>query len=186
MVSHPRLDCRELLHGHHSCADSFPPGFHAMTLLPHAMSGSGKPCASGSKLGLVSFGGPPGRSPSCTVNWWSSGAGYRRRFLHALNYCMLLPGPEGAAVGHLYRLAHAPHAGWRGGGRTLCAAFARADRLELDLCGVRAGAWVATFLYGVKTRHGRHWCCRRCTASAAVPEESHAQPPLWAVAAGVL
>src|SRR5437868_4139434 len=35
------------------------------------------------------------RSRSCTASWWMRSAGCRRtRFLHALNYCMLLPGPE--------------------------------------------------------------------------------------------
>ena len=33
-----------------------------------------------------------------------------RRFLHALNYCMLLPGP-GAAACHPHRLIDAPHRG---------------------------------------------------------------------------
>ena len=36
-----------------------------------------------------------------------------RRFLHALNYCMLLPGPEAPAVGDLYWLADASHVGRR-------------------------------------------------------------------------
>jgi chromate transporter len=47
------------------------------------------------KLGLVSFGGPAGqiaimRQELVERRGWIS----ERRFLHALNYCMLLPGPE--------------------------------------------------------------------------------------------
>ena len=47
------------------------------------------------KLGLVSFGGPAGQIALMhrwlvEERWWIS----ERRFLHALNYCMLLPGPE--------------------------------------------------------------------------------------------
>jgi chromate transporter len=47
------------------------------------------------KLGLVSFGGPAGqiaimRQELVERRRWIS----ERRFLHALNYCMLLPGPE--------------------------------------------------------------------------------------------
>src|SRR5262245_54850237 len=47
------------------------------------------------KLGLVSFGGPAGQialmhQELVERRRWIS----ERRFLHALNYCMLLPGPE--------------------------------------------------------------------------------------------
>src|SRR5689334_14387847 len=47
------------------------------------------------KLGFVSFGGPAGqiaimhRELVDRLRWISE-----RRFLHALNYCMVLPGPE--------------------------------------------------------------------------------------------
>src|SRR5947208_13914095 len=47
------------------------------------------------KLGLISFGGPSGQIAMMHAELverrrWIS----ERRFLHALNYCMLLPGPE--------------------------------------------------------------------------------------------
>ncbi|MGL6041484.1 MAG: chromate transporter, partial [Deefgea sp.] len=47
------------------------------------------------KLGLMSFGGPAGQialmhQELVENRRWIS----ERRFLHALNYCMLLPGPE--------------------------------------------------------------------------------------------
>jgi hypothetical protein len=47
------------------------------------------------KLGFISFGGPAGQIPIMHSELverrrWIS----ERRFLHALNYCMLLPGPE--------------------------------------------------------------------------------------------
>ena len=47
------------------------------------------------KLGLISFGGPAGQiaimhQELVERRRWIS----ERRFLHALNYCMLLPGPE--------------------------------------------------------------------------------------------
>lgn len=47
------------------------------------------------KLGLISFGGPAGQISIMhqdlveNKRWISE-----KRFLHALNYCMLLPGPE--------------------------------------------------------------------------------------------
>ena len=66
----------------------------------------------------LSFGGPAGQIAVMhriivEEKRWVSEA----RFLHALNYCMLLPGPGGAAARHLYRLADAPYAGRRHGGR---------------------------------------------------------------------
>lgn len=47
------------------------------------------------KLGFISFGGPAGQISMMHHElvercWWIS----ERRFLHALNYCMVLPGPE--------------------------------------------------------------------------------------------
>ncbi len=47
------------------------------------------------KLGCISFGGPAGQialmhQELVEKRRWIS----ERRFLHALNYCMLLPGPE--------------------------------------------------------------------------------------------
>ena len=47
------------------------------------------------KLGLISFGGPAGQIALMHADLvekkrWIS----ERRFLHALNYCMVLPGPE--------------------------------------------------------------------------------------------
>ena len=47
------------------------------------------------KLGFVSFGGPAGQIAMMHTELverrrWIS----ERRFLHALNYCMVLPGPE--------------------------------------------------------------------------------------------
>src|SRR3954468_8831508 len=47
------------------------------------------------KLGLISFGGPAGQisimhQELVEQKRWIS----ERRFLHALNYCMVLPGPE--------------------------------------------------------------------------------------------
>jgi hypothetical protein len=64
------------------------------------------------KLGFISFGGPAGQiaimhRELVEQRRWIS----EKRFLHALNYCMLLPGPRGPATGHVHRLADAPHLG---------------------------------------------------------------------------
>ena len=50
------------------------------------------------KLGFISFGGPTGQIAIMHQDLverkrWIS----EKRFLHALNYCMVLPGPEGTA-----------------------------------------------------------------------------------------
>jgi chromate transporter len=57
------------------------------------------------KLGFISFGGPAGQIAIMHTELverrrWIS----ERRFLHALNYCMLLPGPEAQQL--------ATHIGW--------------------------------------------------------------------------
>ena len=77
------------------------------------------------RLGLVSFGGPAGqiallhRELVERRRWLSE-----RRYLHALNYCMLLPGPEATQLAtYLGWLMH----GVRGGlvGRRGCSAAVR-------------------------------------------------------------
>jgi chromate transporter len=54
-----------------------------------------KPSGSGSNVGFISFGGPAGQisilhQELVEQRRWIS----EKRFLHALNYCMVLPGPE--------------------------------------------------------------------------------------------
>src|SRR5918992_1243556 len=65
------------------------------------------------KLGFISFGGPTGQiaimhQELVERRRWIS----ENRFLHALNYCMLLPGPEATQLAtYIGWLFH----GWRGG-----------------------------------------------------------------------
>ena len=64
------------------------------------------------RIAALSFGGPAGQIAVMhrilvEEKRWIGEA----RFLHALNYCMLLPGPGGAAARHLHRLAAAPDQG---------------------------------------------------------------------------
>ena len=74
-----------------------------------------------------------------------------RRFLHALNYCMVLPGPGGAAARDLHRLAAAPDVGRRGRRRAVRAALARAaDRAVVALLAYGNVPAVAGVLYGIK------------------------------------
>ncbi len=65
------------------------------------------------KLGLVSFGGPAGQiaimhQELVVKRRWLS----ERRFLHALNYCMLLPGPEAQQLATY--IGWLMHRGWGG------------------------------------------------------------------------
>ncbi|MFN9805571.1 MAG: chromate efflux transporter [Betaproteobacteria bacterium] len=91
----------------------------------HAAPGEGRPPPPGFaealrfwlKLGFVSFGGPAGQIAIMHAELverrrWIS----ERRFLHALNYCMLLPGPEAQQLAtYLGWLMHRT-AGWLAAG----------------------------------------------------------------------
>jgi hypothetical protein len=87
------------------------------------------------KLGFISFGGPAGQIAIMHAELvkrrrWIS----EKRFLHALNYCMLLPGARGAATRDLHRVAHASDLGWDRRRRSLRAALAvHPRRPVLDL-----------------------------------------------------
>ena len=65
------------------------------------------------KLGFISFGGPAGQiavlhQELVEKRRWIS----ERRFLHALNYCMLLPGPEAQQL--VTYIGWLMHRGWGG------------------------------------------------------------------------
>ncbi|MDB6170793.1 MAG: chromate transporter [Chthoniobacteraceae bacterium] len=104
------------------------------------------------KLGLISFGGPAGQiaimhSELVEKKRWISEA----RFLHALNYCMLLPGPEAQQL--------ATYVGWllhkTAGGVVAGALFVIPSMFilwALSFIYVSYGAlpWVAALFYGLK------------------------------------
>ena len=104
------------------------------------------------KLGFISFGGPTGQiaimhAELVEKRRWISEA----RFLHALNYCMLLPGPEAQQL--------ATYVGWllhrTWGGVVAGALFVIPSMFilwALSLVYVTFGAvpWVAAIFYGLK------------------------------------
>jgi chromate transporter len=104
------------------------------------------------KLGFISFGGPAGQisimhQELVENRRWIS----ERRFLHALNYCMVLPGPEAQQL--------ATYIGWlmhrRLGGIVAGALFvlpSLAILIALSWVYVAFGnvPWVAGLLYGIK------------------------------------
>ena len=74
------------------------------------------------KLGFISFGGPAGQiaimhQELVERRRWIS----ERRFLHALNYCMVLPGPEAQQLAtYIGWLCTAPSAASLPGGFSSC------------------------------------------------------------------
>src|SRR2546423_6678791 len=104
------------------------------------------------KLGFISFGGPTGQIAIMQTELverkrWIS----QSRFLHALNYCMLLPGPEAQQL--------AIYIGWllhkTAGGVVAGALFVIPSMLVLWTLSFIYAAygnvpWVAAFFYGLK------------------------------------
>jgi hypothetical protein len=94
------------------------------------------------KLGFISFGGPAGQiaimhRELVEQRRWIS----EKRFLHALNYCMLLPGPEAQQLAtYIGWLMHRTWGGIVAGTLFRAALAVHPDRLELGLCGVRQRA----------------------------------------------
>jgi chromate transporter len=74
------------------------------------------------KLGFISFGGPAGQISIMHKSWLNVVVGSPKRFLHALNYCMLLPGPEAQQLAtYIGWLMHRTWGGsWQG---TVCTAI---------------------------------------------------------------
>jgi len=104
------------------------------------------------KLGFISFGGPAGqiaimhRELVEKARWISE-----RRFLHALNYCMLLPGPEAQQLAtYIGWLLHGTRGGIVAGGLFVLPSLVLL--IVLSWIYVRFGSVpaVAAVLYGVK------------------------------------
>lgn len=108
------------------------------------------------KLGLISFGGPAGqiaimhRELVERRRWISE-----RRFLHALNYCMMLPGPEAQQLAtYIGWLLHRTWGGVVAG--TLFVLPSLFILVGLSWVYVRFGevGWVAGLFYGIKPAVG--------------------------------
>jgi chromate transporter len=120
------------------------------------------------RLGFISFGGPAGQiaimhRELVEQRRWIS----EKRFLHALNYCMLLPGPEAQQLAtYIGWLMHRTWGGIVAG--TLFVLPSLFILIALSWVYVAFGnvPWVA----GCSTASSRRWlpsCCRPCSASAA-------------------
>jgi chromate transporter len=104
------------------------------------------------KLGFISFGGPAGqiaimhRELVEQKRWISE-----RRFLHALNYCMLLPGPEAQQLAtYIGWLMHRTWGGIVAGGLFVMPSLFILIGLSWVYAAFGHVSWVAGLFYGMK------------------------------------
>jgi len=104
------------------------------------------------KLGFISFGGPAGqiaimhRELVEQKRWISE-----RRFLHALNYCMLLPGPEAQQLAtYIGWLMHRTWGGIVAGGLFVLPSLFILIGLSWVYAAYGEVSWVAGLFYGIK------------------------------------
>jgi chromate transporter len=104
------------------------------------------------KLGFISFGGPAGQiaimHEELVVNrrWISE-----RRFLHALNFCMVLPGPEAQQLAtYIGWLMHRTKGGLIAGGLFVLPSLFILIGLSWVYIALGDVPWVAGLFYGIK------------------------------------
>jgi chromate transporter len=104
------------------------------------------------KLGFISFGGPAGqiaimhRELVEQKRWISE-----RRFLHALNYCMMLPGPEAQQLAtYIGWLMHRTWGGIVAGGLFVLPSLFILIALSWIYAAFGEVGWVAGLFYGIK------------------------------------
>src|SRR6186713_119399 len=104
------------------------------------------------KLGFISFGGPAGQiavmhQELVERRRWIS----ERRFLHALNFCMVLPGPEAQQLAtYLGWLMHGTLGGIVAGGLFVLPSLLILVALSWIYMAFGNVGWVAGLFYGIK------------------------------------
>ncbi len=104
------------------------------------------------KLGLISFGGPAGQisimhQELVENRRWIS----EKRFLHALNYCMLLPGPEAQQLAtYIGWLMHKTWGGVAAGALFVLPSLLLLIALSWVYVALGDLPWVAAVFYGIK------------------------------------
>ncbi|MCE2857749.1 MAG: chromate efflux transporter [Comamonadaceae bacterium] len=104
------------------------------------------------KLGFISFGGPAGQiaimhEELVVRRRWLS----EKRFLHALNYCMVLPGPEAQQLAtYIGWLMHKTRGGIVAGVLFVLPSLFILISLSWIYIAYGQVAWVAGFFYGIK------------------------------------
>jgi chromate transporter len=136
------------------------------------------------KLGLISFGGPAGqiaimqRELVDERRWISQG-----RFNHALNYCMLLPGPEAQQLAtYIGWLMHGTRGGIAAGALFVLPSLFIIIALSALYIGYGQIPWVAALFYGIQCAVAAlvlHALWRVGSKTLKHPAKS---PILWAVA----
>ncbi len=136
------------------------------------------------KLGLISFGGPAGqiaimqRELVDERRWISQG-----RFNHALNYCMLLPGPEAQQLAtYIGWLMHGTRGGIAAGALFVLPSLFIIIALSALYIGYGQIPWVAALFYGIQCAVAAlvlHALWRVGSKTLQYPTKS---PILWTVA----
>src|SRR3954465_11359778 len=104
------------------------------------------------KLGLISFGGPTGQIAIMQTELverkrWIS----QSRFLHALNYCMLLPGPEAQQLAiYIGWLLHRTAGGIVAGSLFVIPSIFVLWTLSFIYAAYGSVPWIAAIFYGLK------------------------------------
>ena len=137
------------------------------------------------KLGCISFGGPAGqiaimhRELVEQKRWISE-----KRFLHALNYCMLLPGPEAQQLAtYIGWLLHRTWGGVVAGALFVLPSLLLLIGLSWVYVVFGSVPWVAGLLYGVKPAVAALVVQAVHRIGSKVLKKPATAPALWAVAA---
>src|SRR4051812_31459584 len=135
-------------------------------------------------LGFVSFGGPAGQiaimhRELVERRAWIS----ERRFLHALNYCMVLPGPEAQQLAtYIGWLMHGTWGGIVAGGLFVLPSLFILVALSWIYVTYGSVAAVAAVLYGIKPAV----VAIVLAAAWRIGSRALRHPALWAIAAAAL
>ncbi len=136
------------------------------------------------KLGFISFGGPAGqiaimhRELVEEKRWISEG-----RFLHALNYCMLLPGPEAQQLAtYIGWLMHRSWGGIVAGGLFVLPSLFILIGLSWVYVAFGSVPWVAGLLYGIKPAVAAIVLQAVHRIGSKTLKTPSAAPLLWAIA----
>lgn len=133
------------------------------------------------KLGLISFGGPAGQisimhQELVESRRWIS----EKRFLHALNYCMLLPGPEAQQLAtYIGWLLHKTWGGVVAGALFVLPSLLILIALSWIYMAFGEVPWIAAIFYGIKP------AVTAIVVHAAwrIGRRTLKNPALWALAA---
>src|SRR3954462_12481215 len=135
-------------------------------------------------LGFVSFGGPAGQiaimhRELVERRAWIS----ERRFLHALNYCMVLPGPEAQQLAtYIGWLMHGAWGGIVAGGLFVLPSLFILTALSWIYVTYGSVPAVAAVLYGIKPAV----VAIVLAAAWRIGSRALRHPALWAIAAAAL